>query len=67
MTTPGYDTTQADWSELCGSLPDHQTEVMAAHTGQPSVSVQAATHGALYLPGGVPAVDRGPDPGSVVG
>jgi hypothetical protein len=35
-------------------LPDHDTEVMAAHSGQPSIETQDKTHGA-----GIPAVDRG--------
>jgi hypothetical protein len=35
-------------------LPTHDDEVLAAHEGQPSITVQNATHGA-----GLPAVDRG--------
>ena len=48
------------WEGLCGSLPSHQDEVMASHDGRPSVAVQSATHGAP-----MPAVDNGPDPGTV--
>jgi hypothetical protein len=33
---------------------EHTTEVLAAHSGQPSIAVQDKTHGA-----GLPAVDRG--------
>jgi hypothetical protein len=51
------------WDDFPG--PRHVGEVMASHQGEPSVQEQAATHGAPYLPGGVPAVDDGPDPGSV--
>jgi len=51
MTTPAVD---GGWSELCGALPDHATEVMSAHSGQPSIEVQSATHGAPR-----PAEDRG--------
>ena len=40
----------------------HEAEVMSHHLGAPSVSVQARTHAA-----GTPAVDNGPDPGSVTG
>jgi hypothetical protein len=48
MTTPS-------WAELCGDLPSHQDEVMAAsHPGAPSISEQDRTHGA-----GMPAEDRG--------
>jgi len=35
--------------------------------GQPSVAEQARTHGAYLIPGGVPAVDKGPQPRTVVG
>jgi hypothetical protein len=44
------------WESLCGSLPSHQDEVMAAHTGLPTVAEQDRTHGA-----GLPAEDRGGD------
>lgn len=54
MTTPD----PATFADLCGGLPDHHGEVMTAHEGQPTVEVQAATHGA-----GRPAVDNGPDTG----
>ena len=53
MTTPAAD---GGWEELCGALPDHATEVMTAHGGQPSPAVQSATHGV-----GLPAEDRGYD------
>jgi hypothetical protein len=39
------------------ALPDHSSEVMAAHQGAPSIAVQSATHGAP-----LPGVDKGPDP-----
>ena len=39
----------------------HEAEVMSHHQGAPSVAVQARTHAA-----GIPAVDNGPDPGSVI-
>jgi hypothetical protein len=35
--------------------------------GQPSVAEQDRTHGAPLIGGGLPAVDNGPRPGSVVG
>jgi hypothetical protein len=61
VSTPAY-----TWADLCGDLPDHQTAVMDSYGGgQPSVAVQAETHGAYLIPGGVPAVDKGPDPGTV--
>lgn len=50
MTTPDPD----GFADLCGDLPDHHSEVMAAHGGQPSPEVQDRTHGA-----GRPAEDRG--------
>jgi hypothetical protein len=34
------------WDDLAGSLPTHQAEVMAAHQGAPSMTVQSETHGA---------------------
>jgi hypothetical protein len=46
--------TDQEWADLCGSLPEHSAEVMAAHQGAPSVAVQSVTHGA-----GMPAEDRG--------
>ncbi|HEY3034876.1 MAG TPA: hypothetical protein VGJ54_09475 [Streptosporangiaceae bacterium] len=39
------------------ALPDHNSEVVAAHQGAPSVAEQSRTHGAP-----APAVDKGPDP-----
>lgn len=48
--------TDASWADLAGSLPVHDDEVMSAHDGQPSISVQDKTHGA-----GLPAVDLGQD------
>ena len=53
---------EMSWEGLCGSLPSHQDEIMAAHGGQPSMAVQDRTHGAP-----LPSVDNGPDPGSVTG
>ena len=47
MTTP-----QGSGGEQ--GLPDHDTEVMAAHEGRPTVAEQALTHGA-----GVPDIDHG--------
>lgn len=42
------------FSDLCGSLPDHHSEVMASHSGQPTIAEQDRTHGA-----GLPAPDHG--------
>ena len=50
MTTPD----PATFDDLRGSLPDHHTEVMTAHSYQPGPAEQNATHGA-----GRPAVDNG--------
>jgi hypothetical protein len=47
-------TTPASFDDLCGGLPDHHSELMTAHEGQPTVETQDRTHGA-----GLPAVDRG--------
>jgi hypothetical protein len=58
VTTP---LTSAAWAQLCGRLPDHQTEVMAAHGGQPTIAEQDRTHGAPFIGGGLPAVDKGQD------
>jgi hypothetical protein len=44
------------FAALTPDLPQHADEVMAAHEGQPSVEVQARTHGA-----GLPAADLGAD------
>jgi hypothetical protein len=44
------------WDELAAGLPVHEDEVMAAHTGLPSIAEQDRTHGA-----GIPAEDRGED------
>jgi hypothetical protein len=38
-------------------LPDHNSEIMAAHGGLPSIETQDRRNGA-----GIPAVDKGPDP-----
>ena len=46
--------TDQEWAELRGSLPEHGTEIMTAHAGAPSVQEQARTHGA-----GIPPVDNG--------
>jgi hypothetical protein len=50
VTTPGPET----FDDLCGSLPDHATEVMTSHRGQPGLQEQDRTHGT-----GRPAVDNG--------
>jgi hypothetical protein len=47
--------TPDQWAELCGDLPEHGDEVMAAYGGQPTMAEQGRTHGA-----GIPAEDRGP-------
>jgi hypothetical protein len=44
------------------ALCTHDTEVMAAHEGRPTVAEQNVTHDP-----GLPDVDLGPVPGSVVG
>ena len=49
-------TADPSWSDLAGSLPTHQDEVMASHEGQPTVAEQEAD-GRLLA-----AVDLGPDP-----
>jgi hypothetical protein len=36
----------AEFEAISPGLPSHQDEVMAAHQGAPSVSVQNVTHGA---------------------
>jgi hypothetical protein len=46
--------TAGDFEAISPNLPAHEAEVMAAHQGQPSMEVQARTHGA-----GMPAVDLG--------
>jgi hypothetical protein len=46
--------TAADFEAISPDLPAHEAEVMAAHEGQPSMEVQARTHGAP-----LPAVDEG--------
>ena len=56
MTTPDA------WDELCGALPSHQDEIMASHQGRPTMAVQDRVNGA-----GLPPIDDGPDPGTVVG
>jgi hypothetical protein len=50
------------WQDLSGDLPAHSDEIMAAHSGQPTIAEQSATHGAP-----LPRVDNGPDPGTVTG
>ena len=49
VTTPSFD-------DLRGDLPDHNTEVMASHPGQPTVAQQDRTHGV-----GLPPPDLGND------
>ncbi len=44
----------ADFADLCGDLPDHAGEVLASHSGQPTIAEQDRTHGA-----GLPAADHG--------
>jgi hypothetical protein len=39
-------TADPGWAELAGPLPVHDDEVMASHSGQPTVDVQNVTHGA---------------------
>lgn len=38
MTSPDPD---AEWNDLRGSLPSHQTEVMAAHQCEPNIVASA--------------------------
>jgi hypothetical protein len=45
-----------DWADLDDGLPTHDDEMLAAHQGQPSISVQNRTHGA-----GIPPIDNGED------
>ena len=51
MTTPAN---PATFDELCGALPSHHEEVLASHSGQPTIAEQDRTHGA-----GLPAPDHG--------
>jgi hypothetical protein len=46
--------TAGDFEAISPGLPAHEAEVMAAHTGEPSMETQARTHGA-----GLPPVDLG--------
>jgi hypothetical protein len=39
------------------ALPDHHSEIMAAHSGLPSIETQDRRNGA-----GIPALDKGPNP-----
>jgi hypothetical protein len=56
------DRTAGQWEQLRGGLPDHETEVMAAHQSTwPSVAWQNQHNGAP-----APEPDNGPDPGSVI-
>jgi hypothetical protein len=48
--------TDQEWAELRGQLPDHATEVMSSHGCVPSIAQQSASHGAP-----LPAEDRGTD------
>ena len=50
------------WEDLAAGLPVHQDEVMAAHQGAPTVTVQDQTHGAP-----APAEDRGVPDGQKYG
>jgi hypothetical protein len=45
----------------------HSDEIMTQHLGAPSIAEQSASHGAYLIGGELPGVDKGPDPGSVVG
>ena len=58
VTTPD----PGSFADLCGSLPDHHTEVMASHSGQPTAAEQDRTHGA-----GRPAEDTGMSDGQKYG
>jgi hypothetical protein len=55
VTTPAC---PDSWDDFPGAK--HSDEVMAAHAGQPSIAEQDRTHGAMYIGGGLPAVDNGP-------
>ena len=47
----------------CAAMPsEHDTAVMAAYEGLPTVTTQDRTHGA-----GIPPADLGPELGSVTG
>ena len=46
--------TSAEFEAISPDLPSHETEVMAAHGGQPTIAEQDRTHGA-----GIPPVDNG--------
>ncbi len=56
METAAYEARQAAAAQVLADLRQdlHSREVLSAHEGQPSIAVQAATHGA-----GIPAEDRG--------
>ncbi len=53
---------QQDQGTAGTSLPTHQDEIMASHEGQPTVAEQDRTHGV-----GLPDIDLGTSPGTVVG
>jgi len=52
----------AEFEAISPGLPSHQDEIMTAHQGAPPLAVQDQTHGV-----GIPAVDLGPEPGTVIG
>ena len=56
METAAYEARQAAAAQVLADLRQdlHSREILASHQGQPSIAVQAATHGA-----GMPAEDRG--------
>jgi len=55
--------TASDFESLSPDLPSHDDEVMTAHDpNSPPLAVQDQTHGV-----GIPAVDLGPEPGTVIG
>jgi hypothetical protein len=62
VTSPDVPESPDPWEALAGGLPTHASELMASHEGQPTVAEQDQTHSP-----GLPDVDKGPDPGSVIG
>ena len=52
MTTPvpDWQLPPDTWDWLCGDLPSHADEVMAAHSGLPTVVEQQETHGGIIPP-----------------
>ncbi len=65
MSTPARHPVSGQFTQQDQGAEDtrtHQGELMASHEGQPTVAEQALTHGA-----GLPDVDLGTPPGTVVG